>query len=128
MELLVKSKNRKIKQKVQQDHYWYDPISKQMLHGRGGIMVFQYDPQQKRSVPRIIDHEEMVYKNDFDEIKKWVEKNKARMDFEVTEIAPGYSITLEIEAGDFIDITTDLFRNGISFDYDEKELKAGVRK
>jgi hypothetical protein len=85
-----------------------------MLHGRGGEMRFKYVPKLKRSIPYIVDAEEWVTENNYDEIAEWVKKNG----FPVVESAPRYFITVEIPASDFDDTTRELYNKKILFDWE----------
>ena len=115
MELTLRSKRKKVLHKVEQDHYWYDSESKQMLHERGGRMDFIYDPAQKKSFPVIVDHEEWIDGNNYDEIKKWIKNNSDKYGFSV-ESDNGTNVTISIDEKQIGDIQEDLYRNGITSD------------
>lgn len=117
MELVIKSKNKKAKQKKIIDHYWYDVHTQQMLHGRGGKMVFKYVPEYGRSIPYVVDDEETVYKNDFSEIEEWVKKNKKRYDLEVNKVVSERRIVIEIDKDDLDKILRDLRKHNFSVSY-----------
>ena len=126
MELLLNSQNVKVKRNIEQDHYWYDTASKQMLHEKGGRMEFVYDPSQKRSIPKIVDHEELVYGNNYPEIKKWVNENIDKYGISIN-YDNGKNISISIDNKDFNDIREDLYRSHIVSDYDPRELSWGKR-
>lgn len=119
MEVVLKSTKRRVKKKIERDHYWYDPESRQRLHGKGGKMIFVYDTKNKKSVPRIVDAEDWVYEESYPEIEKWVNDNGVQ----VTETTPGRHITINVDAANWSDIEDDLYRNKIIYDYDERQLK-----
>ena len=116
MELTLNSKQRKVRQKVEQDFSWYDSKTKKMLRGRGGRMEFVYDPSQKRSIPRIVDHEEAVNGNDYDDIKKWVKENSDKYNFSI-ESDDGRNVTISIDTKHFNDIRENLYQHNIVLDY-----------
>ena len=116
MELTLNSKKMKVKKKVEIDHYWYDSKKRQMLQGRGGRMEFTYDPIQKRTIPIILDHEEWVDGDNYDDIKKWVRENSVKYDFTV-ESDNGKNITISIGVQDLDDVLENLYRHGIVSDY-----------
>jgi len=116
MELTLNSRRKKIRRKVEQDFSWYDTKTKEMLRGRGGRMEFVYNPAEKRSIPVVVDHEETVDGNDYQDIKKWVEENSDKYDFTV-ESDNGRNITISVDARHFNDISDDLYRHGIVSDY-----------
>lgn len=123
MELTLISRSKRIKEKVERDHYWYDSVQKKMLHERGGEMRFKYDSKQKRSIPYIVDHEEWVYRNDYPDIKKWVNKNRSQFDLEIIHDIPNRHITLQVPSIYFNEIQADLYRNNITSDWDAAELR-----
>lgn len=116
MELTLLSKRKKMKCKIEQEHYWYDAKLKQMLRGRGGRMQFVYNPTQKRSVPVIVDHAEWVDGNNYSDIKKWVEHNHDKYNFAV-ESDNGVNVTISVDNTHLDDIQEDLYRHGIVSDY-----------
>lgn len=124
MELILRSTKRRVKKKVERDHYWYDPETKQRLHGKGGRMIFVYDRANKKSVPRIIDSEEYVYENSYDAILKWIEDN----DLEIKEKAPNLHVTVEVKPHHIDDLTEDLYKQRIQFEYDHNEHKKETKE
>lgn len=112
MEIILRARSRRIKQKVERDHQWYDHHTKTMLSGRGGEMRFRYEGG--RQVPYIVDHEDWVWKNDYDEIVDWVSKNKEKI--QITDQARGHFILIDVDKSDVDDITYDLNLHGIMFD------------
>ena len=117
MEVTLLSNKAKTKKKVEQDFYWYDPDSQQTYHGRGGRMEFVYNPDLKKSYPKIIDDEKTVYSNNYDKIIAWVRHNQEEYDFEITEEVPGYRVVLEVDKHNLDNVTQDLYSNGILFDF-----------
>ena len=73
MEVLLRSRKRRVKKPIVRDHYWYDPETKQRLHGRGGSMIFVYDRGNKKMVPRIVDAEEWVWEDSYEDILDWID-------------------------------------------------------
>lgn len=128
MEIVIKSRNKPIKQKIEKDHYWFDVVDKKMIHLKGGKLKFKYDQKQERYIPYVEDLEDYVHKNDFDEIKKWLETGKKKYNIEVNLIQPGFSVSIDVDAHDFTEIVTDLFLNKIIFDFDEDELEKELKK
>ena len=120
------SRSKRVKEKVKKDHYWYDSVQKKMLHDRGGEMRFRYDPQQKRSVPYLVDHEEWVNKNDYPEIKEWVDNNKSEFDLDIVDIDNRH-ITVQVSARHFNEIQEDLYRHNITSDWSEPELRRELK-
>jgi len=119
MEVILRSTKHRVKKPVIRDHYWYDPETKQRLHGRGGKMIFVYDKMNQKSVPRIVDAEEWVYEDSYDDIEKWINETGVQ----VIEKAPGHFVTIDINTGEWSDIESDLYRHKIAYDYDEKQLQ-----
>ncbi len=118
MEIALRSRKRKVKKPVERDHYWYDPITQKRLHGRGGRMIFEYDRKQKRSVPRIVDAEEWVWEDSYDDIYKWVQKNN----ISIVSKVPGKHIIVDVNPQLVSNMEEELYRQGIIYDYDEREL------
>jgi len=114
MEFTLQPQNKRLLVDVKRDHHWYDPVQKQMLHGRGGEMYFVYDPKQRRMVPRLRDAKEWVYKKNFDEIEKWVKKKN----FDVVNKVPNRSITINVPDILISDVEDDLYRHHITYDHD----------
>lgn len=112
MEIILRARSRRVKQKVERDHQWYDPYTKTMLRGRGGEMRFRYDG--KRQVPYLVEKEDWVWKNDYDDIVDWVSKNKEKV--EVLNLARGHFVLIDVDKSDVDDTTYDLNRHGIMFD------------
>ena len=123
MEITLLSHPIRSKNNIEQDHYWYDAVQKKMLHGRGGKMIFVYDKEQKRSVPRIVDQEGWTTKPSFPLILKWIEQNKDKFGISVNDIAPGHHINIQIDHHRWDEISSDLYNHKIMSDYNEKELK-----
>jgi hypothetical protein len=115
MRLILKATKRRIKKKVERDFQWYDTYSQQMLYGRGGEMRFHYNPELKHSIPYVVDAEEWVTENNFDDILKWVEQH----DYEVLNMSPNYSIELEIDHESLDDLAFTLYNKKIVFDWEE---------
>ncbi len=122
MEVTLKSRSKRVKKKVDQDHYWYDSRTQQMLHGRGGKMVFKYDPRQRRNVPCVEDHEEWVYGNDYDDIDDWIKKNQGQYGIDVVQKNSRYDITIDVSPSVVAALTEELYRQNIVYDYNEKEV------
>lgn len=119
MEVILRATKRRVKKKVVRDHYWYDSYTQQRLHGRGGKMIFVYDRNNKRSVPRIVDDEEWVYEDSYDDIVKWVHDNNAQ----VVESVPKHYMIVSIDANDWSDVEQDLYHHRIVSDYNEQQLR-----
>lgn len=119
MEVILRSTKRRVKKPIIRDHYWYDPETKQRLHGRGGRMIFFYDRKNQKSIPRIIDSEEWVYEDSYDAIEEWVNKSGVQ----VVDKAPGHFVSIDVSVAEWSDIEPDLYRHKIMYDYDEKQLR-----
>ncbi len=123
MEVTLTNTKRRVKRPVIRDHYWYDHETQQRLHGRGGRMIFVYDRENKKSVPRIVDHEDWIQEDSYNDILKWVEETNA----DVQHKAPGLYVTIDVDVADWPDIEVDLYRQKILFDYDAHELAKEMR-
>lgn len=119
MEVILRSTKRRVKKKVVLDHYWYDPHTQQRLHGRGGKMIFVYDRKNKRSVPRIVDHEDWVYEDSYDDILEWINNN----DVQTLELAPRHYAVINVDADAWADLEDDLYRHRIMADPNESQLR-----
>lgn len=115
MEVVLKSKNKRVLKPVDKMHYWYDTKTKKMWHGRGGEMYFVYDTKQKRSLPRLREIKHWTQRNDFDDIQKWVKE----CPFPVVDKTPGISITIDVPKAFLSDVEDELYRKRISCDYVE---------
>lgn len=122
MELTLKSHNKRVKENIIKDHYWYDSNTKQILHEKGGKMVFVYDRQTKRSMPKIVNDEQWVYKNTYSDIIKWINNNKNYVLHTVQKV-PELYVIIDIDAKSLSSIEESLYRHHIQYDYDEIELK-----
>ena len=117
MEVTLRSKTKRVKEKVVRDHYWYDPETKQRLHGRGGEMIFVYDPTSRRSIPRIVDREEWTNKNTYDDILEWAETYGAN----IVSRAPRFHVIIEVNPLELSELEEDLYRHGIQCDYEDQQ-------
>lgn len=126
MEVVLKSRKQRVKKPIVRDHYWYDPKTKQRLHGRGGEMIFVYDSRNKKMVPRIIDAEEWVWEDSYKDILEWIDQN----DVTVIDKVRGYHITIDVDTNQWTDLEENLYRHKIVYDYDALQLKkeAGDKK
>ncbi len=124
MELELVATNHRVKKEVTKDHYWYDADKRQMYHGKGGRMVFEYHRPSGKSYPKIIDHEEWIMLDSYDDIVKWVENNDNEFNFTISRTNPRRSVILDVDPGDVTAITEDLYRHRIRFDYEERELNS----
>ncbi len=103
------AKNKNIKQKIERELFWYDPIFKKMNIYKGGKLEFEYIKDEElenigyknsyRMKPKVIDIYENVYKTDnnkndierwFDRYKNYTEatiisKNNDEIEFEVPD-------------------------------------------
>jgi len=116
MELILTSKSKRSKVKVERDHSWYDTESKKMLNFRGGRLEFDYDPKTKKAIPKVVDHEEYINGTDYPEIKKWLKTNAAKHGITILE-DNGRNVTISIDNSDFDDVREDLYRHRIISDY-----------
>ena len=114
MEIILRSFPKKVKRKVVRDHHWYDPVSKEMFHGRGSEMRFKYDPIQQRSIPYINDHEELVTENNFTDILEWVKKNMSGYNLTLLDTADGHFVLIDVNEKIVDNVTEELYRAGIN--------------
>jgi len=112
MEIILKARQRRVKEKTERDHYWYDPVTKQMLTGHGGEMRFQY--VNGKNVPYLVDHEDWVWKSDYEHIMKWVKSNTQKVS--LINFAQGHYVLVDVEPGNVDDVTSDLDRKGFLYD------------
>lgn len=125
MEVILKSNPKRVKKKIVRDHYWYDPETKQRLHGRGGRMIFVYDHVNKKQVPRIVDSEEWVYEPNYEDILDWVEQNPSYVR-SVTNKAVNHYVAIDVDANAFSTIEDELRMHDIQYDYDTEEYRQEV--
>lgn len=128
MELTLKSHKRRVKKKISKDHYWYDHVQKKLLHGRGGKIIFVYDNQKRKSVPRIVDDEAWTYEDSYDDICSWVNNNKNKFNFTVINVVPRKCINISLNYKDLDSILEDLYVNKIISDYSELDYKKEKRR
>jgi hypothetical protein len=107
------------KQKCERDLYWYDPHSKQMLHGKGKSIKFVYDRQSKRTIPHIVPGEENALSNNYSDIIEWIKLHN----LSVLHDDKKYNIIVDIPAAQLDNILEDLYRCSIQCDYDPREHK-----
>lgn len=122
MEVTLLSHPMRVKKNIEQDHRWYDAVQKKMLYGRGGKMIFVYDKDQKRTIPRIVDQEGWVTEPSFPSIMKWIEQSRNKYNMEVEQIAQGRHVIIQVDAHQWDDMSRDLYEHRIVSDYDESEL------
>ena len=125
MEVTLKATQKRVKKKVVRDHYWYDHITKRRLHGRGGRMVFVYDPVSQRQLPKIIDADEWVYESNYPDIIEWV-KDHQNYVRSVTGQAVNHFVSIDVNANDFSSIEDELRMYGIQYDYDVSDFRREV--
>lgn len=119
MEVILRSNKRRVKKPVERDHYWYDPETKQRLHGRGGQMIFVYDNTKKKMVPRIVDAEDWVLEDSYEDIENWVNENN----IQVLSRAPGHFMIIDVNVHQLPSLEEDLYVHRIQYDYDDKQLQ-----
>lgn len=112
MEIILRARSRRIKHKVERDHYWYDPHTRNMLHGRGGEMRFLYE--RGRQIPYIVEKENWIWQNDYHKIVDWVKENSDKV--RVLDSANGHFILIDIDDNDLDNLTYSLNGLGIMFD------------
>jgi hypothetical protein len=114
MEILLRATNKRVKQKVIQDFQWYDTHTQKVLRGRGGEMRFRYNPALKRSVPYVVDAEEWITENNYEKITDWVENSG----FPILSSAKSHFVMIDVPAGEFDDVTRELYTKNILFDWE----------
>lgn len=119
MQVTLISSNRRVKKKVTRDHYWYDLSTKQRLHFIGGQLVFEYDPVQKKSLPKVIDAEEWISENSYDEIKNWIKNN----DVELLHENPPKFAVIDVNVRSWNELEDDLYRHKILYEYNATQYK-----
>jgi len=120
MEVILRATKKRVKRPVVKDHYWYDPETKQRLHGRGGRMVFIYDRVNQKQVPRILDDEHWVLESNFDDLIEFAKSNSFVQD--INGIAQGSHVLIETPASSFSLLEDELRLNRILYDYDANEF------
>lgn len=120
MQLTLMAKTKQSLEKIEQDLQWYDSDKKKMLHFKGGNLQFEYkyDPEFKkyRSMPKVVNNYNSIYKRDYDSLSDWFEKNSSKFGLLKTEDRPGYSITIEVPDVLASDVEQDLYINEITYD------------
>jgi len=122
MEVILLSKNRKIQQKIEQELYWYDSKDKSTFHEHGGRLEFYYDAKLKRSLPKAVDHYEMVNGNDYQLIKEWVNKFQRIFNFDIVADTKK-NIIIEVDANNFESLSDNLKRHNIMHEYSDRDHK-----
>ena len=125
MEVILLSKNRKIQQKIEQELYWYDSKDKSTFHERGGRLEFYYDAKLKRSLPKVVDHYEMINGNDYPVLKAWVDKSQQSFNFDVVADNKK-NIIIEVNANNFESLSENLKRHNITHEYCDREYKKEI--
>ena len=105
------------RQKVRRNFTWYDHVEKRMLHGRGGRMDFYYDPQQKRMLPKVVDHEVNTPDTNFADIVKWIKNKQEEYGITIGHVHHGKSIIINVSENMLDEMTADLYRHKIQADY-----------
>ena len=121
MEITLKSHKRRVKKKINKDHYWYDVHQKKLLHGKGGKMIFVYDSKSKRNIPRIVDDEAWTHEDSYEDICKWIDGNKNKFNIDIVNIVPGKYINIDISLSDMDAVLEDLYHHKIISDYSESD-------
>jgi hypothetical protein len=114
MELTLKATNQRVRKKVERDFEWYNSYTKEVWRGRGGEMRFRYIPDLKYSIPYLVDAEDWVTQNNYDDIVFWVESKK----LPVLNATRGFFISVEISPDDLDDLSQELYNKKIIFDWD----------
>lgn len=120
MEVSLRVNKRRVKKPIVLDHYWYDPETRQQLHGRGGRMIFVYDHQRKKRVPRIIDETEWTFEDSYEDIKNWIQNSNVN----IIDDVPGHYVNIDVDIEEWPDIEAELYRNKFHYDYDEQDTWA----
>lgn len=111
--------SRRVNKQIETDLYWYDSESGKMNKYRGTRLVFDYNPQSKRSTPRVVIDDIPVYRNSWEDIDSFL-KNKTH-NITVTEINARYSAEFEVDADEFMRNVEQQLRNlNIRYNVEEK--------
>jgi len=129
MQIIVRPHNRRIKQKVEKDLYWYNPDTSEVEHFRGGSLSFKYDRSLGRQVPYVVDDECFVWQNSWDEINSWIKKHNGTL--AISEIVPrGYAV-IKLNSGLWPKLERELRQQNILYeienDEDEEEEALGAK-
>lgn len=121
MVINILSNNSYKDQDYKQDFYHYNYEEKKMEHYHGGRMILDYirNPETGTSklTPKIVDMKVKQYGNNWDDIKKWVEQNKAK--FEDVELLANRSIQINLDDDDLNWFRKEMSK--LSFHYNEEE-------
>lgn len=115
MYIILKSRNRPFKVKMQKEFFWYDPYEQKMFHGLGSEMRFKYENGRMNAYT--VSNDSTIQKNDYDEILKWIKINNHRIDI-VDEIKKQH-VVIEVSDNDSDQIAHDLRKNNILFEESE---------
>lgn len=87
IEINIRDKRERVKEKIDRDLYWYDNIKKEMMHFKGGQLKYEYKfdkyladnnyTNHYRLLPTVENLEVVTYKkvSDYNKIKKWIKEN-----------------------------------------------------
>ncbi len=118
MEITLRATNKRIKKKMVRDFQWYDPYTRKVWKDRGGRMMFRYDPALKRSIPYVVEEEDWVTENNYEELIKWVTEKG----FDIIDTAHRHFVTIDVPAIEFESVTRELYNNRIVFDLEESNV------
>lgn len=114
MELTLKATKNRVLQKVERDFQWYNSYTKEMWHGRGGEMRFRYDPVRRYSVPYLVEAQDWITRDNYEDIEAWVKAKR----LPIVNSSRGFFITVEISDDDLEDMASELYNKKILFDWE----------
>ncbi len=125
----LKSHSKRVSKKIEQDHYWYDHVSKQMWHERGGKMIFKWMDSHTRVwdhlgqftykaglYPFVVDQKHSALENNYNEIVGWLEKNQDKFGISIISEVPDHRVEIEVSDKLKDDLTYELYRQQIMWD------------
>lgn len=116
MEVILRAVQKRVKEIVPQDLYWYDHITGDTLYGRGTNIALVYNRELKRTVPMVESHPQWVVRSDFPEIQEWVNKNQQRYEFDVIHSIPNQYVIIDVEDTAYEIMSQELRRSNIYHD------------
>lgn len=108
----------RIKQKIDRTHLWFDFVANKLLSFQGGKLVFAWNQEEKRLLPKIEDAYETVKQmtNNRRLIEKWIDQVGNRIGIEVNaEESSNKGISIDINDSDRNLVEHALDRYGIRY-------------
>ena len=115
---MLRSQKSSVRQKQNNPFSWYNSDTKKMVHQTGGRMELRYDPSTKKLKPQVVDEFHSVRESNYPAIQNWIRSNNHVFDMSVIQERPGHWIVLDVNKNQLDDITEDLYRHKIQYDYE----------